>query len=135
MLSGQTGHIFRLLLAIGYQFVTSRFPLFFWTLYSLCPFLFGQRDWISDHFFLNCFFYFVSISYVALTLCPLPWQQCWYGTFLRDLMAVIQAYFACTFNLERSQTGDRWDESQFCFVGCFGYNVYPSFFPYHEKAE
>ncbi|KAM8791963.1 serine/threonine-protein kinase 36 isoform 1-T1 [Rhynchonycteris naso] len=33
-------------------------------------------------------------------------QQCWYGTFLRDLMAVIQAYFACTFNLERSQTGD-----------------------------
>ncbi|GAB5575989.1 serine/threonine-protein kinase 36 isoform X1 [Prionailurus iriomotensis] len=34
-------------------------------------------------------------------------QQCWYGTFLRHLMAVIQAYFACTFNLERSQTGDR----------------------------
>ncbi|XP_054946030.1 serine/threonine-protein kinase 36 isoform X4 [Physeter macrocephalus] len=33
-------------------------------------------------------------------------QQCWYGTFLRDLIAVIQAYFACTFNLERSQTGD-----------------------------
>ncbi|XP_059249465.1 serine/threonine-protein kinase 36 isoform X1 [Mustela nigripes] len=33
-------------------------------------------------------------------------QQCWYGTFLRDLMAVIQAYFGCTFNLERSQTGD-----------------------------
>ncbi|XP_019493894.1 PREDICTED: serine/threonine-protein kinase 36 isoform X2 [Hipposideros armiger] len=33
-------------------------------------------------------------------------QQCWYGTFLRDLMAVIQAYFTCTFNLERSQTGD-----------------------------
>ncbi|XP_059559143.1 serine/threonine-protein kinase 36 isoform X6 [Myotis daubentonii] len=33
-------------------------------------------------------------------------QQCWYGTFLRDLMAVIQAYFACTFNLERGQTGD-----------------------------
>ncbi|XP_064443118.1 serine/threonine-protein kinase 36 isoform X3 [Mirounga angustirostris] len=33
-------------------------------------------------------------------------QQCWYGTFSRDLMAVIQAYFACTFNLERSQTGD-----------------------------
>lgn len=33
-------------------------------------------------------------------------QQCWYGTFLRDLMAAIQAYFACTFNLERSQTGD-----------------------------
>uniref|UniRef100_A0A5F4WGM1 Serine/threonine-protein kinase 36 n=1 Tax=Callithrix jacchus TaxID=9483 RepID=A0A5F4WGM1_CALJA len=33
-------------------------------------------------------------------------QQCWYGTFLQDLMAVIQAYFACTFNLERSQTGD-----------------------------
>nr|KAF6268252.1 serine/threonine kinase 36 [Pipistrellus kuhlii] len=33
-------------------------------------------------------------------------QQCWYGAFLRDLMAVIQAYFACTFNLERSQTGD-----------------------------
>ncbi|XP_003991203.1 serine/threonine-protein kinase 36 isoform X2 [Felis catus] len=33
-------------------------------------------------------------------------QQCWYGTFLRHLMAVIQAYFACTFNLERSQTGD-----------------------------
>ncbi|XP_032336141.1 serine/threonine-protein kinase 36 isoform X4 [Camelus ferus] len=33
-------------------------------------------------------------------------QQYWYGTFLRDLMAVIQAYFACTFNLERSQTGD-----------------------------
>ncbi|KAM7105352.1 serine/threonine-protein kinase 36 isoform 3-T3 [Molossus nigricans] len=33
-------------------------------------------------------------------------QQCWYGTFLHDLMAVIQAYFACTFNLERSQTAD-----------------------------
>lgn len=33
-------------------------------------------------------------------------QQPWYGAFLRDLMAVIQAYFACTFNLERSQTGD-----------------------------
>ncbi|XP_028365265.1 serine/threonine-protein kinase 36 isoform X4 [Phyllostomus discolor] len=33
-------------------------------------------------------------------------QQCWYGTFSRDLMAVIQAYFACTFNLERSQTDD-----------------------------
>ncbi|MBZ3880629.1 Serine/threonine-protein kinase 36 [Sciurus carolinensis] len=32
-------------------------------------------------------------------------QQPWYGAFLRDLMAVIQAYFACTFNLERSQTG------------------------------
>uniref|UniRef100_A0A8I5U4P9 Serine/threonine-protein kinase 36 n=1 Tax=Pongo abelii TaxID=9601 RepID=A0A8I5U4P9_PONAB len=33
-------------------------------------------------------------------------QQSWYGTFLQDLMAVIQAYFACTFNLERSQTSD-----------------------------
>ncbi|XP_055146639.1 serine/threonine-protein kinase 36 isoform X4 [Symphalangus syndactylus] len=33
-------------------------------------------------------------------------QQFWYGTFLQDLMAVIQAYFACTFNLERSQTSD-----------------------------
>ncbi|XP_004864628.1 serine/threonine-protein kinase 36 isoform X3 [Heterocephalus glaber] len=33
-------------------------------------------------------------------------QQPWYGTFLRDLVAVIQAYFACTFNLERNQTGD-----------------------------
>uniref|UniRef100_A0A8C6E1J6 non-specific serine/threonine protein kinase n=1 Tax=Moschus moschiferus TaxID=68415 RepID=A0A8C6E1J6_MOSMO len=33
-------------------------------------------------------------------------QQCWYGAFVRDLVAVIQAYFACTFNLERSQTGD-----------------------------
>ncbi|XP_023578853.1 serine/threonine-protein kinase 36 isoform X2 [Octodon degus] len=33
-------------------------------------------------------------------------QQSWCGTFLRDLVAVIQAYFACTFNLERSQTGD-----------------------------
>ncbi|XP_073927823.1 serine/threonine-protein kinase 36 isoform X2 [Castor canadensis] len=33
-------------------------------------------------------------------------QQPWYGTFLKDLMAVIQAYFACTFNLERNQTGD-----------------------------
>ncbi|XP_058156097.1 serine/threonine-protein kinase 36 isoform X7 [Dasypus novemcinctus] len=33
-------------------------------------------------------------------------QQSWYGAFLRDLMAVIQAYFACTFNLERSQTND-----------------------------
>ncbi|VTJ61617.1 Hypothetical predicted protein [Marmota monax] len=33
-------------------------------------------------------------------------QQPWYGAFLRDLMAVIQAYFACAFNLERSQTGD-----------------------------
>ncbi|XP_040842458.1 serine/threonine-protein kinase 36 [Ochotona curzoniae] len=33
-------------------------------------------------------------------------KQPWYGAFLRDLMAVIQAYFACTFNLDRSQTGD-----------------------------
>ncbi|KAM5228565.1 serine/threonine-protein kinase 36 isoform 1-T1 [Ctenodactylus gundi] len=33
-------------------------------------------------------------------------QQPWYGTFSRDLMAVIQAYFACTFNLERNRTGD-----------------------------
>ncbi|XP_061240798.1 serine/threonine-protein kinase 36 isoform X4 [Bos javanicus] len=33
-------------------------------------------------------------------------QQCWYGAFVQDLVAVIQAYFACTFNLERSQTGD-----------------------------
>ncbi|XP_062955729.1 serine/threonine-protein kinase 36 isoform X2 [Cynocephalus volans] len=33
-------------------------------------------------------------------------QQPWYGTFLRDVVAVIQAYFACTFNLERSQTSD-----------------------------
>ncbi|XP_042535292.1 serine/threonine-protein kinase 36 isoform X1 [Dipodomys spectabilis] len=33
-------------------------------------------------------------------------QQPWYGSFLRDLMAVIQAYFACSFNLERTQTGD-----------------------------
>ncbi|KAM6152412.1 serine/threonine-protein kinase 36 isoform 1-T1 [Erethizon dorsatum] len=33
-------------------------------------------------------------------------QQPWCGTFLRDLVAVIQAYFACTFNLERNQTGD-----------------------------
>ncbi|XP_059961985.1 serine/threonine-protein kinase 36 isoform X1 [Mesoplodon densirostris] len=33
-------------------------------------------------------------------------QQCWCGTFSRDLTAVIQAYFSCTFNLERSQTGD-----------------------------
>lgn len=51
--------------------------------------------------------YIVAIPYVALTLRPVPWQQCWYGTFLRNLMAVIQAYFACTFNLERNQTGDR----------------------------
>ncbi|XP_005395686.1 PREDICTED: serine/threonine-protein kinase 36 isoform X1 [Chinchilla lanigera] len=33
-------------------------------------------------------------------------QQPWCGTFLRDLVAVIQAYFACTFNLEKNQTGD-----------------------------
>ncbi|XP_008057047.1 serine/threonine-protein kinase 36 [Carlito syrichta] len=33
-------------------------------------------------------------------------QKSWYGTFLRDLVAVIRAYFACTFNLERNQTGD-----------------------------
>ncbi|XP_008823952.1 serine/threonine-protein kinase 36 isoform X2 [Nannospalax galili] len=33
-------------------------------------------------------------------------QQPWYGAFLRDLVAVVQAYFSCTFNLERSQTGD-----------------------------
>ncbi|XP_063101135.1 serine/threonine-protein kinase 36 isoform X3 [Cavia porcellus] len=33
-------------------------------------------------------------------------QQPWCGTFSRDLVAVIQAYFACTFNLERNQTGD-----------------------------
>ncbi|XP_007957683.1 serine/threonine-protein kinase 36 [Orycteropus afer afer] len=33
-------------------------------------------------------------------------QQSWYGTFLRELMAGIQAYFACTFNLERSQISD-----------------------------
>ncbi|EDL00345.1 serine/threonine kinase 36 (fused homolog, Drosophila), isoform CRA_d, partial [Mus musculus] len=34
-------------------------------------------------------------------------QQPWYGALLRDLVAVVQAYFSCTFNLERSQTGDR----------------------------
>ncbi|XP_049985605.1 serine/threonine-protein kinase 36 isoform X2 [Alexandromys fortis] len=33
-------------------------------------------------------------------------QQPWYGAFLRDLVAVVQAYFSCAFNLERSQTGD-----------------------------
>ncbi|XP_006168719.1 serine/threonine-protein kinase 36 isoform X2 [Tupaia chinensis] len=33
-------------------------------------------------------------------------QCCWYGTFLQDLMAVIQAYFACSFNLKRTQTDD-----------------------------
>ncbi|NP_778196.2 serine/threonine-protein kinase 36 isoform 1 [Mus musculus] len=33
-------------------------------------------------------------------------QQPWYGALLRDLVAVVQAYFSCTFNLERSQTGD-----------------------------
>ncbi|XP_012580085.1 PREDICTED: serine/threonine-protein kinase 36 [Condylura cristata] len=33
-------------------------------------------------------------------------QQCWYATFGQDLMAAIQAYFACTFNLERNQTSD-----------------------------
>ncbi|KAG8520903.1 Serine/threonine-protein kinase 36 [Galemys pyrenaicus] len=33
-------------------------------------------------------------------------QQCWYGAFVRDLMATIQAYFACAFNLERNQTSD-----------------------------
>ncbi|XP_006891953.1 PREDICTED: serine/threonine-protein kinase 36 isoform X1 [Elephantulus edwardii] len=33
-------------------------------------------------------------------------KQSWYGTFLRDLLATLQAYFACTFNLERSQTSD-----------------------------
>ncbi|XP_008257386.1 serine/threonine-protein kinase 36 isoform X1 [Oryctolagus cuniculus] len=32
--------------------------------------------------------------------------QPWYGAFVRDLMAAMQAYFACTFNLDRSQTGD-----------------------------
>ncbi|XP_054979140.1 serine/threonine-protein kinase 36 [Sorex araneus] len=33
-------------------------------------------------------------------------QQCWYGGLLRDLLAAIQAYFTCSFNLERNQTGD-----------------------------
>ncbi|KAM9037023.1 serine/threonine-protein kinase 36 isoform X1 [Sarcophilus harrisii] len=33
-------------------------------------------------------------------------QQPWCGTFLRDLVATIQAYFASNFNLEKSQTGD-----------------------------
>ncbi|KAM6178096.1 serine/threonine-protein kinase 36 [Rhynchocyon petersi] len=33
-------------------------------------------------------------------------KQSWYGTFLRDLLATIQAYFACAFNQERSQTSD-----------------------------
>ncbi|ERE86607.1 serine/threonine-protein kinase 36 [Cricetulus griseus] len=33
-------------------------------------------------------------------------KQPWYRAFLRDLVAVVQAYFSCTFNLERSQTGD-----------------------------
>ncbi|XP_075386498.1 serine/threonine-protein kinase 36 isoform X1 [Tenrec ecaudatus] len=33
-------------------------------------------------------------------------QQSWYAAFLRDLLAAIQAYFACTFNLERGQTSD-----------------------------
>lgn len=33
-------------------------------------------------------------------------QQPWYGAFLRELVSVVQAYFSCTFNLERSQTGD-----------------------------
>nr|XP_045003050.1 serine/threonine-protein kinase 36 isoform X2 [Jaculus jaculus] len=33
-------------------------------------------------------------------------QQPWCGAFLRELTAVLQAYFACSFNLERSQTGD-----------------------------
>uniref|UniRef100_A0A5F8GTI9 Serine/threonine-protein kinase 36 n=1 Tax=Monodelphis domestica TaxID=13616 RepID=A0A5F8GTI9_MONDO len=36
----------------------------------------------------------------------LPWQQPWCGTFLRDLVATIQAYFAGNFNLEKSQTSD-----------------------------
>ncbi|GAB1285095.1 Serine/threonine-protein kinase 36 [Apodemus speciosus] len=36
-------------------------------------------------------------------------SQPWYGAFLRDLVAVVQAYFSCPFNLERSQTGDRTD--------------------------
>lgn len=77
--------------------------------------------------FFTTFSLSVSIPYIALTLCLLPWQQCWYGTFLRDLMAVIQAYFACTFNLERSQTGDRWDETQLCSVGQFGSSFYPHY--------
>ncbi|XP_074047450.1 serine/threonine-protein kinase 36 isoform X2 [Macrotis lagotis] len=33
-------------------------------------------------------------------------QQPWCGTFLRDLLATIQVYFASNFNLERNQTGD-----------------------------
>ncbi|XP_056663843.1 serine/threonine-protein kinase 36 isoform X2 [Monodelphis domestica] len=33
-------------------------------------------------------------------------QQPWCGTFLRDLVATIQAYFAGNFNLEKSQTSD-----------------------------
>lgn len=78
--------------------------------------------------FLLLFLLFVSIPSIALTLCTLPWQQCWCGTFLQDLMAVIQAYFACTFNLERSQTGDRWDERQLCSVGQFGCSFYPYLF-------
>lgn len=44
-------------------------------------------------------------------------------------MAVIQAYFGCTFNLERSQTGDRWDESQLYSIGHFGFDFYPFLTP------
>ncbi|XP_033620536.1 serine/threonine-protein kinase 36 isoform X2 [Fukomys damarensis] len=50
-------------------------------------------------------------------------QQPWYGAFLRDLVAVIQAYFACTFNLERNQTGDSlqvFQESANLFLDLLG---------------
>ncbi|MEJ1272036.1 serine/threonine kinase 36 [Cricetulus griseus] len=47
-------------------------------------------------------------------------KQPWYRAFLRDLVAVVQAYFSCTFNLERSQTGDRllvggWEDAMSSF--------------------
>ncbi|XP_077011264.1 serine/threonine-protein kinase 36 isoform X2 [Tamandua tetradactyla] len=50
-------------------------------------------------------------------------QQSWYGTFLRDLVSVIQAYFACTFNLERSQTNDSlqvFQETAILFLDLLG---------------
>lgn len=50
-------------------------------------------------------------------------QQPWYGAFLRELVAVVQAYFSCTFNLERSQTGDSlqvFEEAASLFLDLLG---------------
>lgn len=75
------------------------------TLGFLLPIPF-HLDWRSACF-VDAFL--LSVSILHITLPPLSSQQPWYGALLRDLVAVVQAYFSCTFNLERSQTGNRWE--------------------------